>query len=192
MTVMSDALCPDCGRLAYACDCPTYDAYVDDPYQEDVMTDDPINPNHYRGKQWECIEIIEAHGLDHFRATALAYLLRAARKNGVEDLRKALWYLQRLAGSPMNLANANGFVTTDPARAVEMTGIAVADDFGIVDIVDKPTHELHVRSYLHSAIKSLIPDPQEFLPAASLLEDLNDAIAAIECEIEALQAASQP
>lgn len=180
----SDARCPDCGRLAYACDCPTYDPYVDDPYQEDAMTDDPINPSHYRGTRWECIEIIEAHGLDHFRATALAYILRAARKNGVEDLKKALWYLQRLAGSPMNLANANGFVATDPARAVEMTGIAVADDFGIGDTVEP--------SYLRSAIKSLVPDPEEFLPAASLLEDLNNAIAAIECEIQAQESAIQP
>lgn len=148
------------------------------------MTDDPINPSHYRGKQWECIEIIEAHGLDHFRATALAYLLRAGRKHGIEDLKKAVWYLKRLAGSPMNLANANGFAATDPARAIEMTGIAVADDFGIGHTLEP--------AYLRSAVKSLLPNPEEFLSAAAMLDDLNDAIAAIECAIEDLDKARQP
>jgi uncharacterized protein DUF3310 len=154
-----------------------------DPYQEDIMTDDPINPSHYRGTRWECIEIIEAHGLDHFRASSLAYILRAGRKDGVKDLKKAVWYLKRLAGSPMNLANANGFAATDPARAIEMTGTAVADDFGIGQGVEP--------AYLRSAIKSLIPDPEEFLSAAALRDDLNDAIAALECAIEDLEKASQ-
>ena len=98
MTDLELSGCPDCGKLAFACDCPVYDG-------DDDMND-PINPSHYMGKSWECIDIIEAHGLDHFRATALAYILRASRKNGEEDLRKALWYLRRLAESPMNIANA--------------------------------------------------------------------------------------
>jgi hypothetical protein len=143
------------------------------------MTTDAINPTHYKGERWECIEIIEAHGLDHFRATALAYILRAARKNGEEDLHKALWYLRRLAGSPLNLANAIGFAATDPERAVEMTGPAVADDF-------------QIGGYLRSAVKWLIPNTEEFTSAASLLEDVNDAIGAIEAHLNALKAKADP
>jgi hypothetical protein len=135
---------------------------------------DAINPTHYKGQRWECIEIIEAHGLDHFRATALAYILRAERKNGEEDLRKALWYLRRLAGSPMNLANANDFGATDPARAIQMTGPAVADDF-------------QIDGFLRSAVKWLIPNNEVFTTAAVLLEDVNDAIGAIEAHLEALE-----
>jgi hypothetical protein len=176
---MSDAElthCPDCNKPAYACDCPAYDG-------DDAM-DNPVNhPNHYRGKRWECIEIIEAHGLDHFRATALAYILRASRKNGVEDLRKALWYLRRLAGSSTNIANAMYCIAGDPANAALMTGCAVADDFGIGHTTEP--------SYLRSAVKSIIPNTEEFTSASMLLEDVNDAIASLECHLEHLDHAAK-
>lgn len=157
--------CPDCGKPAYACDCPTYCGDDDMP--------DAINPSHYKGKRWECIEIIEAHGLDHFRATALAYILRARRKNGEEDLRKAVWYLKRLAGSIANIANACSFAVTDPARAVEMTGESVADDFEITGL-------------LRIAVASITLNADEFSTPSTLIEDLTDAIAAIECHLEDL------
>ena len=54
-------------------------------------------------------------------------------------------------------------------------GIAVADDFGIGHTT-KP-------SYLRGAIKSLIPDVNEFTSASLLREDINDAIASIECHL---------
>lgn len=44
----------------------------------------------------EPIEVIEAWKLDHHRAAILQYLVRSDAKNGVEDLRKARWYLDRL------------------------------------------------------------------------------------------------
>jgi hypothetical protein len=146
---------------------------------------DAINPSHYKGERWECIEIIEAHGLDHFRATALAYILRAARKNGEEDLRKALWYLRRLANSPMNLANAISFAVTDPARAIEMTGAEVAADFGILEC------KLGEPSYLRKAVIALVPYSEEFTSAAALLEDINYAIAVIEAHLDTTAKAFQ-
>jgi Protein of unknwon function (DUF3310) len=139
-----------------------------------IMTDPVNHPPHYEGKRWECIEIIEAHGLDHFRATALAYLLRASRKNGEEDIRKALWYLRRMECSALNLANAHYRIAGDPELAALMTGCEVANDFDI-----ESTH-------LRSAVKSIVPNINEFTSAAMLQEDIVNAAAALECYLEEL------
>lgn len=63
---------------------------------------DPVNhPSHYSGKV-ECIDCIESavSGLDGFHGfcagNAIKYLFRFSRKNGIEDLRKAEWYIDRL------------------------------------------------------------------------------------------------
>lgn len=58
------------------------------------------HPAHYGGKDdpFEPIKIIEALELGFAPGNALKYLLRAGRKPGVayvEDLKKAVWYLNR-------------------------------------------------------------------------------------------------
>ena len=53
-------------------------------------------PTHYRTRNVQPIEIIDAYGLDFKRGNALKYLLRAGSKPGEDksdDLRKAIWYL---------------------------------------------------------------------------------------------------
>jgi hypothetical protein len=53
-------------------------------------------PTHYRTRNVQPIEIIDAYGLDFKRGNALKYLLRAGSKPGedkADDLRKAIWYL---------------------------------------------------------------------------------------------------
>ena len=61
---------------------------------------DKIHPNHYDGDR--CMEIIEEMTKDYKGAEAFCignivkYLYRANRKNGVEDIKKAEWYLARL------------------------------------------------------------------------------------------------
>jgi hypothetical protein len=61
---------------------------------------DPINPSHYRQGGIECIEAMKvALGggfLGYLRGNAIKYLWRYDKKNGVEDLKKARWYLDRL------------------------------------------------------------------------------------------------
>lgn len=65
------------------------------------MTDNVNNPIHYQGKV-ECIDCIESatSGLEGIEAVctgnAIKYLFRWKRKNGLEDLKKAKWYLERL------------------------------------------------------------------------------------------------
>jgi len=62
---------------------------------------DPVNsPSHYQGAI-ECIEAIEASMSNEafkgmLKGNILKYIWRYEGKNGLEDLRKAQWYLERL------------------------------------------------------------------------------------------------
>jgi hypothetical protein len=58
---------------------------------------DMVNhPKHYNVDGYEVIDIIDAFKLNFNMGNALKYLLRADRKgNKEQDLKKALWYLQR-------------------------------------------------------------------------------------------------
>lgn len=60
------------------------------------MTFDPVDkPRHYNvhPSGVECIQITEHMGF--CLGNAIKYIWRADEKNGVEDLRKAVWYLER-------------------------------------------------------------------------------------------------
>lgn len=59
------------------------------------------HPSHYETGKFECIEVMEeALGRDVVKGfcigNAFKYLYRAKRKNGLEDLKKAQWYLNRV------------------------------------------------------------------------------------------------
>ena len=63
---------------------------------------DAVNPQHYKQGRTEVIDIIEdaVIGADAFeavcQANVLKYTLRYRHKNGVEDLKKAVWYTEKL------------------------------------------------------------------------------------------------
>jgi hypothetical protein len=61
---------------------------------------DPINPSHYKQGGIECIEAMKAAlgggFLGYLRGNAIKYLWRYDKKGGVNDLKKARWYLDRL------------------------------------------------------------------------------------------------
>ena len=64
---------------------------------------DNIRPEHYQGGI-ECIDAIEeALTAEEFagfcKGNVLKYLWRSNKKNGIEDLQKAKWYLDRLIDS---------------------------------------------------------------------------------------------
>lgn len=67
-----------------------------------VQSDNVTHPSHYTQGKVECIDAIEAAvtGLTGMEAVCTAqcikYLWRWRHKNGLEDLRKAGWYLDRL------------------------------------------------------------------------------------------------
>jgi hypothetical protein len=68
----------------------------------ELKAPDNINPNHYTFGGIECIDAIAAatsylNGEDAFcTGNAIKYLWRWKQKNGIEDLRKAQWYINRL------------------------------------------------------------------------------------------------
>ena len=61
---------------------------------------DPVNPSHYKQGSIECIEAIKAalgNGfISYLWGNVIKYLWRWPKKNGIEDLKKARWYLDRL------------------------------------------------------------------------------------------------
>lgn len=61
------------------------------------MERDNINPKYYKCKV-EVIDAIEAWGLNFHRGNAIKYIARAGKKNKeteIEDLEKAVWYINR-------------------------------------------------------------------------------------------------
>lgn len=53
------------------------------------------HPDHYGGADnpYEAIKIIEALGLGFSDGNVIKYIVRWREKGGVDDLKKALWYL---------------------------------------------------------------------------------------------------
>jgi hypothetical protein len=66
------------------------------------MSDNVNHPNHYTSGGIECIDALESatvnlSGIEAVcTANAIKYLWRWKQKNGVEDLRKAKWYIDKL------------------------------------------------------------------------------------------------
>ena len=60
------------------------------------MTDNIDHPEHYKVGGIETIDFIEAKKLNFNLGNAIKYISRAEYKaNAVEDLKKAIWYLNR-------------------------------------------------------------------------------------------------
>lgn len=58
---------------------------------------DPVNhPSHYTRGTIQPIDFIEAQNLGFHEANIIKYVTRYKHKNGLEDLKKAAWYLERL------------------------------------------------------------------------------------------------
>lgn len=76
-------------------------AEVVEKYGEDVKPDPVNHPAHYTSGGIECIDAMQAAFgdeaiKDFCLCNAFKYLWRHRNKNGVEDLKKARWYLNRL------------------------------------------------------------------------------------------------
>ncbi len=68
---------------------------------DSTSTNDNINhPSHYETGNYECIDVmIETQGkeavMDFCVCNAFKYIYRHNNKNGVEDVKKAKWYLDK-------------------------------------------------------------------------------------------------
>lgn len=64
------------------------------------MSDNVNHPSHYETGKFECIEVMqEVMGIEAVQdfciCNAFKYLYRHKNKNGVEDIEKAKWYLDK-------------------------------------------------------------------------------------------------
>ena len=65
-----------------------------------TMADIVNHPSHYETGKFECIDVmLETQGkeavMDFCLCNAFKYLYRHKRKNGVEDIKKAKWYINK-------------------------------------------------------------------------------------------------
>jgi hypothetical protein len=73
-----------------------------EPIIKQAIEDRVNHPSHYTGGRIECIEAIEEStnelkGIEAVcTANAIKYLWRWKKKNGIEDLKKAKWYIEKL------------------------------------------------------------------------------------------------
>jgi len=75
--------------------------WKDTDWLEDVRPDNVNNPPHYNRAGIECIDAIEAALSPeelggYYKGNILKYTWRERYKNGIEDLKKAQWYLNKL------------------------------------------------------------------------------------------------
>lgn len=59
------------------------------------MVEDKINPSYYR-KKIEVTDFILEYDMGFAEGNIIKYVTRYKDKNGVEDLKKARWYLNKL------------------------------------------------------------------------------------------------
>lgn len=66
---------------------------LEEPANKAIKNTDPVNPDHYLGDL--VMRIIEKFKLSFPLGNSIKYILRHKNKNGLEDLKKARWYLDR-------------------------------------------------------------------------------------------------
>jgi hypothetical protein len=72
----------------------------DEVVKEHVSEDNVNHPSHYKTGEFECFDVMkEALGDDSVKdfciVNAFKYIYRHKRKNGVEDIKKAKWYIDK-------------------------------------------------------------------------------------------------
>lgn len=67
------------------------------------MKEDIINPKRYTGNSLECWDFWLLAGLNPLVASAVKYVWRYKDKNGVEDLKKALVFLDKMKNTPKEM-----------------------------------------------------------------------------------------
>lgn len=66
------------------------------PVNADTVKSKQVGGDHYKGRRLQPWDLWEEFELDPWEANAVKYLLRWKDKNGVEDLRKAIHYIEYL------------------------------------------------------------------------------------------------
>lgn len=79
------------------------------------MKEDIIKPKRYTGNKLECWDFWLLAGLNPLVASAVKYVWRYKEKNGVEDLKKALVFLDKMKNTPKEMLyfTENEFFASD-------------------------------------------------------------------------------
>jgi len=81
---------------------------------------DPVNhPAHYTDGAIEVIDFIEDKKLPYHLGNAVKYISRAGKKDPakeIEDLEKAVWYLQRYIRKRKGESDENSNTESDPGK----------------------------------------------------------------------------
>ena len=64
--------------------------------EEHIHLKDPTNPAHYRQGNIEVIDFILDQQMNYLEGNVVKYISRYKYKNGLEDLKKAKWYIEKL------------------------------------------------------------------------------------------------
>jgi hypothetical protein len=85
---------------------------IDQDFQDTIMPDhdDPVNPSHYKSEGVECVDYIKQQlsrdaYVGYLEGNVIKYIHRHKYKNGLEDLRKAQWYLNKLTQATIDGGN---------------------------------------------------------------------------------------
>jgi len=109
------------------------------------MNHDPINnPSHYaEGRQFEPIDVIEDWELNFRLANTVKYISRAGRKKDIlEDLRKARWYLDR------EIASLDALRPSGVLRVYELARELGLDNRDVLEACD--ALDINVKSHTSS------------------------------------------
>jgi hypothetical protein len=91
------------------------------------------HPDHYKSGKYEVIDIIDEFTKDLSgteavcTANAIKYILRWKKKNGIQDVKKAIWYLQHLVDKEEKAAIYESNIETYK-KWIEDRKITIDDD----------------------------------------------------------------
>lgn len=79
---------------------PTIENFADEEPSDQPKNDNVNHPSHYETGKFECIEVMQevfgtAAVMSFCKGNAFKYVYRMDRKNGTEDAKKAIWYLNK-------------------------------------------------------------------------------------------------
>ena len=81
--------------------------------EEGLAEMNTLNPDHYQQGEIEVIDFILDQKMDYLTANVQKYIARWRFKNGIDDLRKARWFLDKLIEQQMENADRDNKLNLD-------------------------------------------------------------------------------
>ena len=81
--------------------------------EEGLAEMNTLNPDHYQQGEIEVIDFILDQKMDYLTASVQKYLARWRFKNGIDDLRKARWFLDKLIEQQIENADKDNKLNLD-------------------------------------------------------------------------------